>query len=424
VTTIVIQETKELTGRVEASPSKSYTHRAVIAATLARGESRIIRPLISDDIAATMEACSSFGAQMKREKEDLVISGTCNLRAPTKPINCRGSASTIRFLAPVAALAEGKTVLTGSPRLKKRPIKPLMEALEQLGVKCGSTKGFPPVSIFGGGIGGGHASLVGNVSSQYVSGLLFACPLAQDDTQIDLTTPLESKPYVKLTMSILEKHDIKIDVSEDCRSFRIPGRQSYSTRDHLVPGDFSSAAFLMAAAAITQSKITLDNLPKNLPDSKIIHILERMNARVQVNGDSVEVDGGELKAVDIDARDIPDLVPPCAVLACFSEGETRIYNAKRLRIKESDRLEALSSELRKMGAEIVGARDGLRIKGLCKLDGATIDPHSDHRVAMACAIAGLGAEGETRILRAECVNKSYPTFFKDLKRLGAKVVVG
>ena len=423
MTTVVIQKTTELSGSLEAPPSKSYTHRAVIAASLATGESRILNHLISEDTAATVEACSSLGAQITHKVRVLTVVGAGELRAPADPIDCRESASTIRFLTPIAALAEGTTVLTGSPGLKRRPIEPLMRALQQLGVKCTSSNGFPPVSVVGGGITGGYTSLVGNVTSQFVSGLLFACPRADEDTTIELTTPFESKPYVELTRKIIEKHGVNIEASKDFRSFEISSGQRYVAQEHLVPGDFSSSAFLLAAAAITHSKITVSNLHQPMPDDEIINILQKMHGRLRVRRGVIEVDGDALTAIDIDARDIPDLVMPCAVLAGFSEGETRIYNAQRLRLKESNRLKALSTELKKMGAEILETRDGLQINGPCTLHGATVNPHNDHRIAMACAVAGLMAEGRTMILNAECVNKSYPTFFKDLTKLGANIRV-
>lgn len=423
MTTILIQATKELKGRVKAPSSKSFTHRATIASLLVKGESRIIDPLICEDTIATRNACLSFGAQIRYKKDMWEVCGPTKLQAPQKPINCQDSASTIRFLTPVAALSRGRTVLTGQRGLKKRPIKPLIQALQKLGVECSSNKGYPPVAVYGNEIKGGRTSLVGNISSQFITGLLFACPLAQEATQINLTTPLESKPYVNLTLKILKKHGIKVDVTRNYKSYTIPGQQKYEASTHHIPGDFSSAAFLMVAAAITHSRIVIDNLPPNLPDSQIINILDRMNADISVTESSVKLDGGELKAIDIDAIDIPDLVPSCSILACFAEGETRIYNAKRLRLKESNRLKALSSELSKMGANIMEIREGLKIKGPSRLRGITVNPHYDHRIGMACAVAGLNAEGSTVIPMAECINKSYPAFFKDLKKLGATIVV-
>jgi 3-phosphoshikimate 1-carboxyvinyltransferase len=423
VATLIVEEAGELKGVVHAPSSKSYTHRSIIAASLAEGESRISFPLHSDDTMATVRACSSLGAVINEREGELTISGASKLKSPKHEIDCGESASTIRFLTPVAALAHGKTVLTGSVGLRKRPIGPLVGALSQLGVRCFSTGEFPPVTVLNGGIRGGKASLVGDVSSQFLTGLLLACPMAETDTTVNLTTPLESKPYVKLTLDVIRSHGITVKASKDFKTFQLPKKQRYLPRDHIVPGDFSSAAFLLAAAAMTGSRVTVENLSLDQPDSEIVEILRRMGVNVNVGKDSVEVLGGGLKGVKVDARDIPDLVPVCTVLGCLGEGETRIYNAKRLRLKESNRLHSLSSELGKMGAEIVEMEDGLKVKGRRRLSGTSIDPHGDHRIAMACAVAGLRACGKTEILQAECVNKSYPNFFEDLKKLGARVLV-
>ena len=413
-----------LEGRVRAPPSKSYTHRAVIAASLAEAPSRIASPLYSEDTGATINACVSFGVSVTQHETALRIVPPSKLRAPANDIYCRDSGSTIRFLTPVAALARGRSVLDGSRGLRRRPMGPLLEALRKLGVRCVSNNGFPPVTVFGGDLSGGRTSLVGNVSSQFVTGLLFACPLAERDTEITLTTPLESKPYIRLTLDVLRKHEIDVYASDNLQSFTVPRKQRYASRDHLVPGDFSAAAFLLAAAAITGSDVVVENLSMDQPDNAIVTILRRMGASVALKDNSVRVVGGRLEGITIDATDSPDLVPACAALACTSEGSTHIYGAKRLEIKESDRLKTLTSELRAMGADVVNEVDGLRINGTCLLHGAVIDPHSDHRIAMACAIAALKAKGKTQILKAECVNKSYPNFFKDLKTLGGKIRVG
>ncbi len=423
LTVVVVEETATLKGEICAPPSKSYTHRAIIAASLAKGISRIRSPLYSDDIFATMNACTSFGSSIIRYKNELRIVGLSEFSAPLKTIDCTDSASTIRFLTPIAALAKGRTVLDGSAGLRRRPIGPLIKALEKLGVECSSDKGFPPITVVGGTLRGGRASLVGDVSSQFVTGLLFACPLAEKDTEIVLTTPLESKPYVRLTLDVLKRHKIEIDASKGFRRFRIQGMQRYMPYDHEVPGDFSSAAFLLAAAATTNSDITVENLRQDQPDNEIVNLLRKMGATVRVMNSSVRVSGEKLRGAEVDAKDIPDLVPVCAALACISEGTTRIFNAKRLRLKESDRLSTLSSELMKMGADVVEKSEELTIKGPKALHGATINPHGDHRIAMACTVAGLKAKGKTEILEAECVDKSYPSFFSDMKKLGAKIHV-
>ena len=424
MTIAAVEPTETLKGEMCAPPSKSYTHRAIIAASLAEGRSHIRSPLYADDTIVTIEACKSFGVSIIQSETELNITGSSELKTPAKGIDCGDSASTIRFLTPVAALTRGRTVLDGSAGLRRRPIGPLVNALGKLGVQCTSNNGFPPVTVFGGGLRGGRTSLVGDVSSQFVTGLLFACPLAEGDTEVVLTTPLESKPYVRLTIAILRSHGIEVDASRGLRRFNIPGKQRYMSRDHEVPGDFSAAAFLLAAAAMTNSDVVVKGLSLNQPDSEIVNILAKMGASVEVKGDSVRVSSRKLRGIDIDARDIPDLVPICAALACVSEGTTHIFGAKRLRIKESDRLSAISSELLKMGGYVVEEAEELIIKGPSVLYGATIDPHGDHRIAMACAIAGLRARGKTKILEAECVDKSYPGFFEDLERLGAKVHVG
>jgi len=421
----LIKETKKLSGCVTAPPSKSYTHRAIIAGSLTHGKSEVNNPLFCDDVFATINACSMLGASIEIAKNKMIIIGSEDLMSPNEAIDCKEAASTIRFITPIVALAKGVTTLTGSDSLKKRPIGPLIHALKQLKVDCTSNGGYPPVTIYGGGIVGGKALLAGNVSSQFVTGLLLACPKAENNTTIDLTTPLESQPYVKLTLHVLKKHRIRVQTSKDLRRYHIPNLQEYQPSDHSVPGDFSSAAVLLAAAIITRSVLTVENLsPKDwAPDCGIVHILEDMNVKVETGEDSIKVIGGELKGTGIDAANIPDLIPVCAAIACYAEGETKIYNASRLRVKESDRLETTSSQLKRMGGKIIQEKDGLIIKGSSKMHGAVIDPHRDHRIAMACAVAALGARGETTILQADCVNKSYPNFFKDLQSLGVDLIV-
>lgn len=224
------------------------------------------------------------------------------------------------------------------------------------------------------------------------------------------------------------KHTIKVEVSKDTSRITIPAKQTYRRVSSIVPGDYSSAAFLLAAAAVTSSDVSVDNLDYGSiqGDKAILRILKNMGVKGKICGDQVEItgDGSFLSAVEIDAKNIPDLVPVCAALACYSKGTSRIHDAKRLRLKESDRLSSLFSELRKMGASVAIDESSLTVKGPCRLHGATIDPHDDHRIAMACSVAALRAEGETVIQNADCVRKSYPHFFTDLRTLGADVIGG
>jgi 3-phosphoshikimate 1-carboxyvinyltransferase len=422
---VVVGGASNLEGAVSAPPSKAYTHRMLIASLLSKGTSKIVNPLVSDDTLATLEAVKAFGAKMESHENCWIIHGQEKLKTPTHPIDCGESGSTLRFMIPVAALAPKTSTLRFSASFEKRPVAPLLESLNELGVDSAVRQGNgSAVEVCGGGIRGGKTSIRGDVSSQFISGMLFACPKAEEDTEITVSTPLESKGYVEMTMEVLIEHGIEGAVAPELSRLWIPSNQAYRACDHVVPGDFSSAAFLLAAAAVTSSKVTIENLGCQTAqgDRAIVCILEDMGATVEVEENSVTVEGGQLVAVDVDAKDIPDLVPVCAVLACYAEGTSEIYDAKRLRYKESDRLDSICAELRKMGADICVKEDGLTINGSSALHGAAIDPHNDHRIAMACAVAALGAKGKTKIQNVECINKSYPQFFNDLRVLGADVV--
>lgn len=421
---VTVENTDHLDGVVSAPPSKAYTHRMLIAASLSNGTSKIFNPLISDDTQATLEAVKALGAKTELHENYWTVHGQETLKTPDQPIDCRESGSTLRFMIPVAALAPGHSTFLFGASFERRPVAPLLESLKELGVESTIQRNNSSVMVRGGGIRGGKTSIRGDISSQFISGLLFACPKANEDTEIAVTTKLESKGYVEMTFEVLVEHGLEGAVNPELSCLWIPANQSYRPCDHTVPGDFSSAAFLLAAAAVTSSRVTVKNLEYQTAqgDRAIVSILEEMDAAVKIRDNSVEVDGGQLVGVDIDAKDIPDLVPVCAVLACYAEGRSEIYNAKRLRYKESDRLDSISTELKKMGADIIVNEDGLTINGSSGLHGATIDPHNDHRIAMACAVAALGAVGETKIQNVECINKSYPQFFSDLRVLGANVV--
>jgi 3-phosphoshikimate 1-carboxyvinyltransferase len=430
MTDVVIRRTEQLSGEVCAPPSKSYTQRMLIASSFSPGTSKISGPLFSDDTEATLRAVKALGAKVNVAKSCWTVEGASQFKGAKKPIDCGESGATLRFMIPVAALATESSVFLLGNSLEQRPVEPLLQSLKQLGVETsiGKVDGKSSIKVRGGGIAGGKATIRGDVSSQFISGLMFACPFARGGTEITLTTPLESKGYVQMTREVLAKHGIEVTISEDFRQIRIPSGQIYKSCDDRVPGDFSSAAFLLAAAAITRSDVTVTNLDYALVqgDKAIVAILKQMGVQGKVCSDKVEIDGSGslLKSVDVNAKDTPDLVPVCAALACYANGTSRIHGAQRLRLKESDRLSSLYLELRKMGADITVDEDSLMVKGPCKLHGADIDSHNDHRVAMACAVAALGAEGETRIYDAECVKKSYPRYFIDLTSLGANIVGG
>ncbi len=426
----MVRKTEKLKGEIGAPSSKSYTQRMVIAASLSPGTSRISDPLLSDDTQATLSAVKALGTKVTETESSWIVMGPASLKGARKPIDCGNSGATLRFMVPIAALATKPSVFLLGSSLEKRPIEQLLQSLRQLGVETSTRKlrGKSLIKVEGGGIRGGSTSIRGDVSSQFISGLMFACPKAQNDSEINLTTPLESRGYVEMTREVLLRHGVRITFSRDLRQLHVPSDQLYEPCNHRVPGDFSSAAFVFGAAAITNSEITVKNLDFSFfqGDIAIVTILKQMGAQEKVYKDQIEIDGtGELlKAFDVNSKDTPDLVPVFSALACYADGISRICGAGRLKLKESNRLEALQLELGKMGADITIDEDTVTVKGPCELHGAEINPHNDHRIAMACAVAAIGAKGETVIHDAECVKKSYPRFFNDLYNLGVDVVGG
>jgi len=424
---ITIRGGSQLHGSVRAPPSKSHTHRAVIAASLSTEKSKIENPSLSEDVCATIGAVEAYGTQVKLQEGSLAVIGVDHVETPADVVSCGESASTMRFVTPILAHAKGISIVTGEPSLRKRPMQPLVDAMRQLGVQCHSARsdGCAPLVVFGGTYNGGKVQIVGDVSSQFISGLLFSAPLGKQPTSIEVITPLESAPYVGMTLKILRCHNIHVDANADLARFKVDGVQSAASYDHVVEGDYSSAAFMLAAGAVTGSEIGVSGLKRSgsiQGDSKILSILGDMGVDIQVEEEFVGVRSTRLRATEIDARDCPDLVPPLAVVACHARGTTKIANVERLRTKESNRLAALSSELGRMGAKIRETRHGLEVTGVPFLKGAKVSSHGDHRIAMACAVAALAAKGETVIDGARCVAKSYPTFFEDLKSLGGDVL--
>ncbi len=410
-------------GCVAAPSSKSYTQRALVCGLLSRGVTRIRSPLLCSDTIATINACRAMGATVELDRE-LTIESEGDLRVPSMPIDCQGSGTTLRLFMGVSALVRGTTILTGDSTLRRRPVGQLMAALEQLGAGVMSLeeRGLPPVMVDGRGFTGGIARLEGDVSSQFVSALLLACPRGSVDSHIELTTRLESVPYVKMTLEMMQRFGVHASVGEDWREFSVPAGQTYRCCDYDVEGDYSSTAFILAAGALC-GRVRVCGLSHDSlqGDALIVDILREMGARVSTTPTTVTVEANELRPVDVDVSDTPDLVPILAVLASQARGLTTLRGVRRLRIKESDRVDAISNELSKMGASIHSDHDTMTVSGPTPLRGAVIDPHKDHRIAMACTIAALVASGETIIVDAGCVAKSYPDFFATLKTIGADV---
>ncbi|MEM2924184.1 MAG: 3-phosphoshikimate 1-carboxyvinyltransferase [Methanocellales archaeon] len=412
-------------GSVFAPPSKSYTHRAIVIGSL--GESCWIKyPLISADTKATINACRAIGASIVEKENMLEIKGVQGKpETPDNVIDAMNSGTTLRIMAAVCSLAKGASVLTGDDSLRRRPNTPLLIALQELGAVAFSTKGDGTAPlVIKGRLKGGRVAIDGSISSQFITALLIACPLAEEQTQIEIKGKLISKPYVEITLELLEKADVNIDIQNNFTKFGIPPNQSYKLKNYQIPGDFSSASYMLAAGAITNSRVEVKNLyPSKQGDVEILEILKQMGSDIHWDRDAgivrVAGIGGEVE-IDVDANQFPDLVPTLAAIAACTKGKTRIYNVEHARYKETDRLHTIATELKKMGAKIIEQRDGLIVKS-SKLKGAEVTGYGDHRIVMALAIAALAAEGPTIIDTAECVDVSYPSFFEDLKKLGARV---
>jgi len=398
--------------------SKSYTHRALVAASLAAGESLLHNALDAEDTRLTAQALKRLGTGIYWRKDEVRVQGLGGRWQPVfGPIYLGNSGTSMRFLTALAALGRGEYRLTGSPRLCERPQGELLEALAQLGVKAVSERGdgCPPVIVHG-GLQGGKARLSGGISSQYLSALLFIAPLAPEGAEIEITGDLVSRPYVDLTLEVLGDFGISY-YRQGYRYFQVPGGQTYLPQDYAVEADASSASYFWAAAALTQGRVTITNLS---PDScqgdvGFIKVLERLGCRISAEEEGLTVTGGPLQGVEVDMSTMPDLVPTLAVLAAFAKGETVITNVAHLRHKESDRLAAVAAELKKMGIAVQETGDGLVIIG-GQPRGARIDTYQDHRLAMSFAVAGLQAPG-TVIKDPDCVAKSFPEFWDFFDKL-------
>ncbi|MHA1266760.1 MAG: 3-phosphoshikimate 1-carboxyvinyltransferase [Candidatus Helarchaeota archaeon] len=421
---IEVLNTSRLTGKIRAPPSKSYTHRAIIMGSLAQGISTIRSPLLGNDTLASIRAMQALGARILKKNNNLIIEGIKQFKVPDKTINVENSGTTIRFLTAISAHVPGTIRLTGDESIQRRPMGPLLDALNHLGIKCisESNDGTPPLVITGGNFKGGSVSIPGNISSQFISGLLIAAPLASSDVTIQLTTPLKSRPYLSITSEMLKQFGIQHTYNSQLRRYHIPGQQKYRPIDYTIPGDFSSAAFFLGAAAFLQAEISISNLDIETAqgDKEILNLLKIIGATVIINPTEkiVTVKSHKLKPFKVDVGDIPDLVPILAVIASFIPGQSELFNAAHLRIKESDRLHTLSFELRKMGITVEELKDALIITGTPEHQSATLESHNDHRIAMALIMAALPLKGKSLIRNIDCITVSYPNFLNDLKKLG------
>jgi 3-phosphoshikimate 1-carboxyvinyltransferase len=402
----------QVKGIIHAPASKSVAQRAIAIASLAKGRSEIIYTGHSEDVLAAIRVCRTMGAEISEQADALVIEG--GLKIPPVPLNCGESGLGIRMFSAIAASLGHPVTLSGEGTLLKRPMDIIEHSLGAMGVDCSSHSGYLPLTVKG-PFPGGEFWIDGSFSSQALTGILIASPLAAADTIIHVRN-LQSKPYIDLTIQVMGHFGVQVQ-NEEHKVFRVKKSQQYIPGRFDVEGDWSGASFMLVAGAIA-GKVGVRNLQLASPqaDKSILDALRKAGAGILIGKEIIEVSNRELRAFQFDATDCPDLFPPLVALALYCHGESRIMGVHRLKGKESDRAETLMKEFSKLGAQIRLKEDEMCIVGT-GIDGGRANSHNDHRIAMACTVAALGARGEVDIHGAEAVAKSYPQFFEDLDRI-------
>ncbi len=418
---LILAPIKRISGRVDLPGSKSLSNRVLLLSMLAEGTTQIQNLLDSDDVRYMIGALEKLGITLQetREKNEISVEG-CSGGIPNSDLELMlGNAGTaMRPLTAALTLGQGRYVLDGVPRMRERPIVDLVEGLQQLGAKVRLLNGppGPPVEILAQGLPGGTARIKGSVSSQFLSAILMAAPGAEKDVTLEIDDTLVSMPYVEMTLALMERFGVHVE-NRDFQEFHIPGKQTYhSPGDFFVEGDASSASYFLAGAAITGGTVTVLGCgTESLQgDSKFAEVLEQMGAETQWQPHSVTVRGNTLKGVDLDMNRMPDAAMTLAVAALFAEGTTKIRNVYNWRLKETERMKAVTTELRKLGAEVEEGGDYLIIDPPDQIQSTEIETYDDHRMAMAFSLAACGAESVT-ILDPGCVSKTFPDYFEVLK---------
>lgn len=418
-----------LSGRLSVPGSKSHTIRAMLISTMAEGTSVIRNPLTSEDCLSAKRACAAFGASTEVIDGVWHVKGAgANLHVPDDVVDVGNSGTTLYFVAGMASLLADWTVLTGDWQIRRRPIRPLLRALEQLGGAGFTTRSqvdAPPVAVRG-PIRSGTARLDGRLS-QYVSAILLASPRVDGVVRVEVEQPRE-KPYLQMTVDWMKRQGIQIDYDEaGYRYFEVRGPQAYHPVEATIPSDWESVAFPLVAAVVTESELIIEDLDVDgtQGDAVIVDILQEMGADIVLDKEHrrLTVRGGRpLRGVTVDCSDIPDAVPILSVVACYAQGTTRLTGVEMVRVKETDRVAVMCQELSKMGARVEEDPSSMTIHGGHRLVGAEVESHGDHRVAMALAVAGLFAQGETVVEGAECASVSFPGYYELMNRVGAGYV--
>jgi len=403
---------------VKVPGSKSYTMRAFLISALGEGKSVLKNLLLSDDTKYMAEGLRAFGINIIQVENTFTVYGTGGkLTLPAGEIYPGNSGAATRFLTGFASLCPGRTIITGDQRMKERPLEELLKGLEQLKVKVNSSTGCPPVEIEGGTLSGGTCRMKGHISSQFFSSLILIAPYAKNDITIEVEGELTSKSYIDITLDIMKYFGVKVE-NRNYKEFFIKSGQPYKAAEYTIESDASSSSYFLGGAAITKGRIIVKNVnPGSVQgDIHFVDVLEKMGCKVIRRENEMELTGNELKGIEIDMNKMPDTVQTLAVVACFAKGETVIKNISNLRIKETDRIKAITTELKKTGTEVTELKDGLIIKpGVLK--GAEIETYNDHRMAMSFALMGLKVPG-IKIKNPDCVSKSFPEFWNILKGTG------
>ena len=410
-----------LKGTIVCPANKSYTHRAIMVSSLTQGTSQINNVLYSSDTEATIEACKKFGAQIEKVENKIIVNGIKDFKNTDLVIDAKNSGTTIRISAAIAALFPGKTVLSGDDSLIKRPMQPLLDALDSLGATTTSTDGKPPISVRGISKGG-KVSIPGNISSQFITALMIIAPITQNGIKLNIEGDLVSKPYIDSTINVIQKFGVKIEQNLPYREFTISA-QKYNPTNISIPTDFSSVALLLSASVLLGDGLTIKITQSDLPqgDEKFLEFLKKLGVSVTVSNNSIivkspkKLDGGKF-----DLRDTPDLLPPLSILALKTSMPIEIFNVSHARFKETDRIAIIARELQKLGMKVHEKDDGLILESSINLKSSELNSENDHRLFMAFCIAGMYV-GDCKVTNPESVEVSYPNFISDINNVGGKI---
>ncbi len=414
-------EKSEISGNIVCPSNKSYTHRAIFLASLADGKSIIKNILRSGDTNATINACKNFGVEIKDVGNDITVSSTGELKIHSNTIDAANSGTTIRIATAISALSNDKIVLTGDSSLKKRPMQPLLDALESLGAKCSSSNGNPPISVSG-TIKGGEVKIPGNISSQFISALMITAPKLENGLILNIQGKLVSKPYIDATITVMKKFGVNVETKTPYKKYIIP-KQNYKSTTFVIPSDFSSLALLLSAAVLLGENLTIQISTGSMPqaDEAIIDILEIMGVVITLDKNVIKIKSPEkLDGGKFDLSNSPDLIPAIAILALKTSKPIEIFNVEHARYKETDRIAVIARELAKLGIKVKEKKDGLVLNNSDNLTGADLNSENDHRLFMAFCIAGMYV-GNCTISHPESVEISYPNFISEMKRIGCKI---